>query len=80
MLTVIAAFLFVLAAVLVTGCGNRTVFVNEGAPMRVGPSSHLKVYHRINGEWTLSQDKILVPEGWYLVSDTLVEEPRPAER
>ena len=35
--------------------------------MRVGPRSDLKVYHRINGEWTLSENSIRIPEGWYLV-------------
>jgi hypothetical protein len=35
--------------------------------MRVGPSSRLRVYHRVGGEWTLSTNTIEIPEGWYLV-------------
>jgi hypothetical protein len=42
--------------------------------MRTGPNSAIKVYHRINGEWTLSQNRITIPEGWYLVPPSFVKE------
>jgi hypothetical protein len=59
----------------VTGCAaNRTVFVPEDSPMRTGPDSRIKVYHRVNGEWILSGNRITVPEGWYLVPPSFVKE------
>jgi len=70
-LTLIAFALLVFA--FASGCsGNRTVFVPESSPMRVGPRSILKVYHRVNGEWLLSENTIVVPEGWYLVPPSFV--------
>jgi hypothetical protein len=50
------------------------VFVPEESPMRIGPDSRIKVYHRVNGEWTLSQNRIAIPEGWYLVPPSFVKE------
>jgi len=70
-LTSIVCVLLVIA--FATGCGgNRTVFVPEASPMRTGPDSRIKVYHRVAGEWTLSENKILIPEGWYLVPPSFV--------
>jgi len=59
------------------GCApNRTVFVPEASPMRVGPSSSMRVWMRIDGVWTLSGNRIDIPEGWYLVPPSYVaEEP-----
>jgi hypothetical protein len=59
------------------GCApNRTVFVPEASPMRVGPSSSMRVWMRIDGTWTLSGNRIDIPEGWYLVPPSYVaEEP-----
>lgn len=62
-----------LAAVCASGCANRTVFVPEESPMRVGPSSRLRVYHIIDGVWTLSENRIDIPEGWYLVPPSYVK-------
>lgn len=61
------------------GCApNRTVFVPEASPMRVGPSSSMRVWMRIDGVWTLSGNRIDVPEGWYLVAPSWIEEkPEP---
>lgn len=56
-----------------SGCGGRTVFVPEESPMRVGPRADLRVYHRVNGEWTLSENAIRIPEGWYLVPPSFVK-------
>lgn len=63
-----------LALACVTGCGSRTIFVPEESPMRVGPQSRLRVYHRIDGTWTLSNNRIEIPEGWYLVPPSFVKE------
>lgn len=40
--------------------------------MRTGPDSRIRVYHRVSGEWTLSQNRITIPEGWYLVPPSYV--------
>ena len=68
-----------LCAVLVvgfaSGCGNnRTVFVPEDSPMRLGPNSRARVWVRIKGEWVLSGNEIAVPEGWYIVPSSYVED------
>ena len=63
-----------LVLVCVSGCApNRTVFVPEASPMRVGPSSSMRVWMRIDGVWTLSGNRIDVPEGWYLVAPSWIE-------
>lgn len=75
MLILMLIVLGLLAIVFVSGCsGGRTVFVPEESPMRVGPSSSIRVYHRINGEWTLSNNRISIPEGWYLVPPSYVRQ------
>jgi hypothetical protein len=66
--------LIVAVGAFVSGCGSRTIFVPEESPMRVGPRAEMRVYHRINGEWTLSNNRISVPEGWYLVPPSYVKE------
>lgn len=50
------------------------MFVPEESPMRTGPGSTIKVYHRVNGEWVLSGNRITIPEGWYLVPPSYVKE------
>ena len=63
------------ALVLVFGVGcspNRTVFVPEASPMRVGPRASMRVWMRLDGAWTLSGNKIDIPEGWYLVPPSYV--------
>lgn len=72
--TVLAWLALVLACA--SGCGSRTVFVPEESPMRTGPSSRIRVYHRIDGVWTLSENRIEIPEGWYLVPPSYVAEER----
>ena len=64
-----------LALACASGCAaNRTVFVPEDSPMRVGPSSSMRVWMRLDGVWTLSGNRIEIPEGWYLVPPSYVEE------
>jgi hypothetical protein len=72
MLTLIAIFCAVLATAFATGCGTRTVFVPEESPMRVGPLTMMHVYHRVDGTWTLSRNRVMIPEGWYLVPPSYV--------
>jgi hypothetical protein len=49
------------------------VFVPEESPMRIGPRADVRVYHRVDGIWTLSQNTIRIPEGWYLVPPSYVK-------
>jgi len=75
-LTPTLILILLLAAVFgfASGCSSRTVFVPEESPMRVGPAANFRVYHRVNGEWVLSGNKIEIPEGWYLVPPSFVKE------
>lgn len=63
-----------LATVCAGGCA-RTVLVPEGSPVRIGPETRARVYVRDGGEWVLSDNRVTVPEGWYLVPPSFVEEP-----
>lgn len=56
-----------------SGC-SRAVFIPEASPIRVGPDCKTKVYLLINGEWTLSDNKVEIPEGWYCVPPRFVDE------
>jgi hypothetical protein len=71
----IALFFIVLASAFLIGCvASRTVFVPEDSPMRMGPRNDVVVYTYENGEWVLSENRIRVPEGWYLVPPSFVKE------
>lgn len=74
MLTLIAIASLAPVLAFASGCGSRTVFVPEESPMRVGPGAEVRVYHRVDGEWTLSRNKVGIPEGWYLVPPSYVKE------
>lgn len=67
----IAALMLSLALASACGCG-RTVLVPEDAPMRVGPGTTGKAYLLIDGEWTISSQRIAYPEGWYVVPPRFV--------
>jgi len=42
------------------------VFIKTGNDVvRLGPDVRGKVYFRREGEWVLSKNKVLLPEGWY---------------
>ena len=59
-----------LALASMSGC-TRTVFVNESTPMRVGPNAMIQVYRIVDSEWSLSEHRIPIPEGWYLVPPSM---------
>jgi len=65
-----------LLVVSMTGCVSRTVFVPEDSPMRIGEpgGARMKVYHRIDGEWVRSENRVTIPEGWYLVPPSYINE------
>jgi hypothetical protein len=70
--------LFAVAAVAsLSGCaGNRTVFVPEESPIRIGPKADVRVYTMVDGTWTLSENCIRIPEGWYCVPPSFVAEDK----
>jgi hypothetical protein len=53
------------------------VLVSESSPIRVGPRTEARVYALVGGEWVLSENEVLVPEGWYCVPPSFVEDERP---
>jgi hypothetical protein len=56
------------------GCGPRTVLVPESSPVRIGPNVKGRVYVREGNEWTLSANDVAIPEGFYLVPPSYVDE------
>jgi hypothetical protein len=72
-LTATIAFFAALVAGLETGC-TRAVLVPESSPVRIGPEVRCRIYLLENGEWVISDNEILLPEGWYCVPPSYVEE------
>jgi hypothetical protein len=72
--TSIALACAVPAFVFATGCA-RTVLVPESSPIRIGPATRARVYALERGEWILSTHRVEIPEGWYAVPPSFVEEP-----
>jgi hypothetical protein len=75
MLTVMTAAFAALALASASGCG-RTVLVAQGSPIRIGPKTQAQIYTRIDGEWILSQNRVVIPEGWYVVPPDYVDESK----
>ena len=59
--------LAIVSLFLLVGCGStRVVFVDTQSNLiRLGPNVEGRVYVLKNGEWTLSKNKVKLPEGWY---------------
>jgi hypothetical protein len=56
-----------------TGCApGRTVLVADDSPVRIGPGTTGKVYRLVNDTWTLGDDTVTFPEGWYCVPPRFV--------
>lgn len=55
------------------GC-TRTVLVSESSPIRMGPSVTGKVYTKTADGWQLGDNEVKIPEGWYCVPPSFVEE------
>lgn len=71
----IAALFAVLAVAYATGC-TRTILVPEAAPIRIGPGTEARVYavDPASKEWRLSENEVAIPEGWYCVPPSFVED------
>jgi hypothetical protein len=56
------------------GCvSGRTVFVADDSPLRIGPGTTGTVYRLLDDAWVLSPDRVVYPEGWYIVPPRFVE-------
>ncbi len=64
-----------LALAFASGC-SRAVLVPESSPVRIGPETKARVYTRVGDEWVLSENRVQIPEGWYCVPPSFVEEER----
>lgn len=56
-----------------SGC-TRTVLVAESSPIRIGEGARARVYTLQGGEWVLSEKPVTIPEGWFAVPPSFVEE------
>lgn len=60
---------------------GRSVLVADDSPVRIGPGATGRVYRMIDGAWSLSAERVALPEGWYLVPPRFVApEDLPAKR
>lgn len=67
-----AALLLASCSVYAVGC-QRVVLVTESSPMRMGSDCRARVYTLgADGGWTLSDNAVTLPEGWYLVPPSFV--------
>jgi len=70
-----AAAVVGLLNICVVAC-SRVVLVNEASPIRIGNNIHGKVYTFDGTNWTLSDNELTLPEGWYLVPPSYVSEDK----
>jgi len=66
-------FFAALVLAFLAGC-NRAVFIPESSPIRMGPSVKGKVYLLLDGQWTLTDNQVQIPEGWYCVPPSFVQD------
>lgn len=69
----IALFSSVAALPCASGC-TRAVLVPESSPIRIGPATRARIYAMTDGKWELSANCVEIPEGWYCVPPSFVEE------
>lgn len=55
------------------------MLVGEGSPLRMGPQVKGKVYTLQQGEWHLSSNDVILPEGWYAVPPSFVSKDTPVK-
>ncbi len=58
-----------------SGCA-RVVLVPESSPIRIAAPTQAKVYALVEGEWVASANRVTIPEGWYCVPPSFVEESK----
>ena len=53
------------------------VLVTESSPTRIGPDTRARLYTLgDDGKWTLGDNRVEIPEGWYLVPPSYVAEDK----
>ena len=58
------------------GC-SRVVLVTEASPTRIGPDTRARLYTLSDdGKWTLGDNRVEIPEGWYLCPPSYVAEEK----
>jgi len=62
-----------LAIAFAGGC-SRAVLVPEASPVRIGPETRARIYVMTDGDWRLSDNCVEIPEGWYCVPPSYVED------
>ena len=56
---------------------QRVVLVTEASPTRIGPDTRARLYTLgDDGKWTLGDNRVEIPEGWYLVPPSYVAEEK----
>lgn len=59
-------FLLTFSLACASGCAApRTVLVEPGQPVKIGPAVKGKVYVLTDKGWELSANAVTIPEGWY---------------
>jgi hypothetical protein len=71
----ILLFCVVLVLGFASGC-TRAVLIPESSPIRIGPQTQGRIYTLIKGEWVLMDNTVTIPEGWYVVPPSFVEESK----
>jgi len=69
-------FFAALLVALLASC-VRAVLVPESSPVRLRDSVRARVYVLESGRWVESENRVQLPEGWYLVPPSFVEEEKP---
>ena len=56
---------------------QRVVLVTEASPTRIGPDTRARLYTLgDDGKWTLGDNRVEIPEGWYLCPPSYVAEEK----
>ena len=50
------------------------VLVTEASPIRIGPDCRTQVYTLHGDEWRLGDNRVVIPEGWYCVPPSYVDD------
>lgn len=76
-LTLLLVWMSFVALVLAFAVGcTRTVLVSESSPIRTGPAVSGRVYTKTDDGWQLGDNRVTIPEGWYCVPPSYVEETK----
>lgn len=63
-----------LLAIFACASCSRVVLVTEASPIRIGPDCRTRIYTLHEGDWALGDNRVVIPEGWYVVPPSFVRE------